>query len=76
MLEDPRPCTHCKIKSLSFYKHRVYIYWRRHPKEERVGEAAASLLLMKLRELDHPALRFESLPYNTKGKILIHVSKP
>lgn len=49
------------------------MYWRRQSKEERVGEAAASLLLMKLRELDHLTLRFESLPYNTKGKILIHV---
>lgn len=52
------------------------MYWRRHPKEERVGEEAASLLLMKPRELDDPTLRFESLAYNSKGKILIHVSKP
>lgn len=52
------------------------MYWRRHPEEERVGEAAASLLFMKPGELDRLTLQFESLPYNTKGKILIYVSKP
>lgn len=47
---------------------------RRHPKGEEGGER--HLLFMEHKELYHSTLQFESLPYNTKGKILTHVSKP
>lgn len=49
---------------------------RKHPKEARVGRGSCLLPLLKHKELDHFTLQFESLPYNTKGEILIHVSKP
>lgn len=74
MSKDPKPSIQNQV--LAYIKIGPIKSSRRHPEEERVGRAADSFLLMKHKELDHATLQFESLPCNTKGKILIHVSKP